>query len=67
MSDARSELQARLGLLLNAIRIWRYGLPDGRVQYTVYDEISEKPYLPDAFPAAVVEEMIAAGVPVEDR
>jgi hypothetical protein len=67
MADAKDDAQSRLAMLAKAVRIWRHRQPDGGVRYTVYDEISEKPYAPDAFSDEAVEEMIAAGAPVEDR
>jgi hypothetical protein len=67
MSDSNSSGPSRYADLAKAVRIWRHRQPDGSVRYTVYDEISEKPYVPDAFSNDAVEEMIAAGAPVEDR
>jgi hypothetical protein len=67
MADAKNDAQARLAMLARAVRIWRHRQADGSVRYTVYDEISEKPYVPDAFSDQAIAELIAAGAPVEDH
>lgn len=65
--DAIAELSERVGWPVWDLRIRRSRGGDGAARYTLFSIEYDRPLEPAVLPARLIEQMIAAGVPVEDR